>query len=94
MNLPKYFPTTFKKVNNQWYFGNQKSTYELCCDIRRILDKDDIWMNNLYDILKTDSFNKDLRYGTYAGSNKWSPTYTDKQLEEFISLVDKISTPS
>ena len=90
MNIPKYFPTTFKKVNNQWYFGNQISTYELCGHIQRHLGKDDAWMNNLYDTLKTDSVNKVLRYGTYAGLNDWSPTFTDEQLEKFISLVDNI----
>ena len=90
MNLPKYFPTTFKKVNNEWYFGNQKSTYELCGHVQRHLGKDDVWMNNLYDTMKTDSVNKVLRYGTCAGLNDWSPTFTDEQLEKFISLVDNI----
>ena len=90
MNIPKYFPTTFKKVNNQWYFGNQISTYELCGHIQRHIGKDNTWMNNLYDTLKTDSVNKVLRYGTYAGLNDWSPTFTDEQLEKFISLVHNI----
>jgi hypothetical protein len=96
MNLPEYFPKSFKKVNDKWHAGNQISTYELCGHIKRELNKNDNWMNNLYNTLKDDSVNKVFTYGTYAGLNNWSPTFTDKQLEEFISLVKntKVKKPS
>jgi hypothetical protein len=82
-----HFPATFKNINNEWRFGNPTSTYELCGHIQRKLGKADAWKNNLYDTLKTDSDSKVFRYGTYAGLNDWSPTFTHGQLEEFISLV-------
>jgi hypothetical protein len=85
MNLPEYFGSTFKKKDNQWFNGNQQSTYELCICVQRKLKKDDTWMKNLYNTIRQD---RQSTYGSYAGLNNWSHTFTDVQLGEFIKLVN------
>ena len=86
MILPKYIPASIKKdiKTNTWYFGNQISTYELCIRIQSTLNKDDEWLDNLYNTVKLNPLN----YGTYAGNNNWSPVFTDSQLTNFISLIN------
>lgn len=81
MDLPKFMPSTFKKEFNSWYNANQQSTYELCIYVQHKLNKDNIWMENLYNTVKGDSDN----YGNYAGLNNWSHTFTDIQLNNFIN---------
>ena len=81
MNLPQFMPSTFKKKSDSWYNGNQQSTYELCIYVQRKLNKNDSWMENLYNKVKGDSYN----YGNYAALNNWSHTFTDTQLNNFIN---------
>ena len=86
MDLPKFMPSTFKKEFNSWYNANQQSTYELCIYVQDKLNKDNIWMENLYNTVKGDSDN----YGNYAGLNNWSHTFTDIQLNNFINRCSQV----
>lgn len=82
---PDYMPQLFLKNNtsNTWYNRNQQSTYELCCYIRRKLNKTGEWSDKLYDTVKNDQ----MKYGTYAGLDNWSHIFTDSQFVHFKNLV-------
>jgi len=74
-----------------WYSGNQVSTYEivtrLCHQDTSISKKTrDGWVTTLYGRVKSDP----VRYGSYAGLNNWSPTFTETQLDSFLELIDEI----
>ena len=76
-----------KEKNGKWYFGNQVSTYELIIRQSRKqtkLDKagKDRWVTEKYNIVKQNP----NKYGTYAGLNDWSPTFTNAQLAAFNDL--------
>ena len=93
--LKYYMPRLYNNKKGFWGNGNQQSTYELCIYIRRQLtnnnksysnDEDDQWVTNLYNTVKKDP----NTYGTYAGLNSWSHYFTDKQLNNFYTLVESI----
>ena len=76
-----------KEKNGTWKFGNQISTYELIIRQSRKqtkLDKagKDRWVTEKYNIVKQNP----NKYGTYAGLNDWSPTFTNAQLAAFNDL--------
>lgn len=71
-----------------WYSGNQVSTYEI---VSRLGHQDtsipkatrEKNITTIYQAAKSDP----ERYGTYAGLNNWSPTFTDAQLKAFQELI-------
>ena len=84
-NLPidlSFFPGSLKLNDSKthWYFGNQRSTYELITYCMKNHDNQTIM--NIYNTVK----NNPHSYGTYAGLNNWSPIFTDKQLIQFYHL--------
>jgi hypothetical protein len=74
-----------------WYSGNQVSTYEI---VTRLCHQDtsinkqtrEEWVHTMYRRVKSDP----VRYGSYAGLNNWSPTFTETQLDAFLELIEEI----
>jgi len=75
-----------------WYSGNQVSTYEI---VSRLCHQDtsipkatrDGNVEKVYQKVKSDP----EQYGRYAGSNDWSPTYSEAQLSAFLNLLGNLN---
>ena len=85
MSLPSYFNGYKSDPIGRLCRGNQQSTYELMCRVKRELNKTDEWIVKTYNIVR----NNPVKYGTYANNNAWSPIFTDDQLKAFISLMNE-----
>ena len=75
-------------TRGHWYSGNQVSTYEI---VSRLCHQDtsipkatrEENVENVYQKVKSDP----EQYGSYAGLNDWSPTFTNAQLAAFRELL-------
>ena len=94
-----YMPALYyKRSNDLWRNGNQQSSYELCCYIRRHFKNemkdneiknasrkdDDKWIKHIDNTLK----NNQEKYGMYAGNDNWCHHFTDEQLRNFYDLIE------
>lgn len=94
-----YMPALYyKRPNDLWRNGNQQSSYELCCYIRRHFKNemkyteiknasrkdDDKWIKHIDNTLK----NNQEKYGMYAGNDNWCHHFTDEQLGNFYDLIE------
>lgn len=75
-----------KEDRTFWYCPNQRSTYELVSYLAWATSSSDTWLDTVYQTAKADP----TSYGTYAGLNNWSPTYTDEQLLAFTALCASV----
>lgn len=82
--IPPYF-AGLKFRNEKWYFGNQRSTYEVLGRCQRWLGRNQSWLERTYATV----FHHPLRYGTFADNHAWSPTYTSEQLQRLCELVQQ-----
>lgn len=82
LEIPPYL-AGLKFRNAKWHFGNQRSTYEVLDRCKRWLGRDQVWLEQTYATV----YHHPVRYGTFADSHAWSPTYTSEQLQSLCDLV-------
>ena len=82
LTIPPYF-AGLKFRGQKWYFGTQRSTYELLVKCRLWLGRDDAWLTQTFATV----YHHPARYGSFADNNAWSPTYTSEQLQRVCELI-------